>query len=62
MNVNRQLGTADGGASVILVIDDDAEVRWATVRMLEGAGFQVLAGGSASEAIELTRQHRPALA
>jgi PAS domain S-box-containing protein len=58
-------GPADTGASrgepVILVIDDDADVRWATVRILQEAGFQVFEGGTAAEAIELTRRHRPAL-
>jgi two-component system cell cycle sensor histidine kinase/response regulator CckA len=61
MNVNRQLVTPDSGAPVILAIDDDAEVRWGTVSMLEAEGFQVLAGSTAAEAIELTRRHRPAL-
>jgi PAS domain S-box-containing protein len=61
MNIHHQPGAADGGAPVILVIDDDAEVRWATVRMLEAEGFQVLEGGTAAEAIELTGRHRPAL-
>src|ERR1035438_6100882 len=49
------------GQGAILVVDDDAEVRWATVRILEEAGFQVLSGGTAAEALELTHRHRPAL-
>ena len=51
----------EGRQVPILVVDDDAEVRWATVRMLEEAGFQVLAGGTAAEALEMTHRHRPAL-
>jgi two-component system, cell cycle sensor histidine kinase and response regulator CckA len=54
-------GAEPGGKMVILVIDNDAEALRATVRILQGAGFQVLAGGTAAEAIELTHRRRPAL-
>ncbi|MBZ5583874.1 MAG: PAS domain S-box protein [Acidobacteriia bacterium] len=46
---------------MILVIDNDTGSRRAKVRTLEEAGFQVLVGGTAAEAIELTRRRRPAL-
>ena len=45
----------------ILAVDDDADVLRATQRILEEAGFQVLTGASAAEALELTRHHHPAL-
>ena len=47
--------------SLILVIDDDAEVREATTRILEKGGFTVISGATAAEAVSLTRQHRPDL-
>jgi PAS domain S-box-containing protein len=54
-------GEAARGKTVVLVIAADAEVRRATVRILEQAGFQALAGGAAAEARELTARRRPAL-
>jgi PAS domain S-box-containing protein len=46
---------------LILVIDDDSEVRESTVRILEKAGFRVVSGGTVADAVRLTLQHRPAL-
>jgi PAS domain S-box-containing protein len=48
--------------TLILVIDDDLEVRESTVRILEKAGFCVVSGATAAEALSLTRLHQPALA
>jgi PAS domain S-box-containing protein/putative nucleotidyltransferase with HDIG domain len=45
----------------VLAVDDDADVLRATERILREAGFEVLTGTSAAEALELTRRHRPAL-
>ena len=68
--MNEERNSEDGGARpakadrrqpLILVIDDDLEVRESTVRILEKAGFSVVTGATAAEADSLTRQHRPAL-
>jgi PAS domain S-box-containing protein len=45
----------------LLVVDDDPQLRFATVRILEQAGYTVLQGATAAEALTLTRAHRPAL-
>ncbi|MDP2053119.1 MAG: response regulator, partial [Acidobacteriota bacterium] len=47
--------------TTILVIDDDHGLADATAEVLRGAGFTVMLGHSAAEALQLTRQHRPAL-
>ncbi len=47
--------------TLILVIDDDSEVRENTTRILEKAGFRVVTGGTVADALRLTRQHRPAM-
>ena len=56
---------APGGAApaplTVLAVDDDADVLRATARILAEAGFHVLTGATAAEALELTRLHRPAL-
>lgn len=45
----------------LVVIDDDPDVLRATARILEQAHYHVITGGSAAQALELTRLHRPAL-
>jgi len=58
---------APGGAGAaraaltILAVDDDADALRATERILQEAGFHVLTGATAAEALELTRLHHPAL-
>jgi two-component system, NarL family, sensor histidine kinase UhpB len=46
---------------LILLIDDDPDVVWTTTRMLTEAGYAVVSGGSAADALALAHQHRPAL-
>jgi PAS domain S-box-containing protein len=45
----------------LLVVDDDPEMRIATAGILERAGYAVIQGATAAEALTLTRTHRPAL-
>jgi signal transduction histidine kinase len=45
----------------ILLVDDDPDVVWATRRMLEEAGYPVLSGTTAAEALALAKLHRPHL-
>lgn len=48
-------------ATTLLVIANDPDGLPTTARILVEAGYQVVTGASAAEAIELTRRHRPAL-
>ena len=45
--------------NTILLIDDDPDIVWTTTRMLEEAGYTVLSGFTAAEALALTQRHRP---
>ncbi|MGE0865636.1 MAG: hypothetical protein AB7P34_17195 [Vicinamibacterales bacterium] len=46
--------------TTILVVDDRADLADATELVLVAAGFRVVKGPSAAEALGLTRLHRPA--
>jgi diguanylate cyclase (GGDEF)-like protein len=48
-------------AITLVVIDDDPDVLRATTRILVEAGYQVITGVCAADALELTRRHRPAM-
>lgn len=48
-------------ATTLLVIDDDPDVLRATARMLTQAGYTVITGVNAVQAMELTRRHLPAI-
>ena len=48
---------ADGGKETVLVVEDQAQLRRATVHTLEHAGYTVLAAGDGMEALNLLRQH-----
>jgi len=45
----------------VLVIDDEPDVILTTTLMLEDAGYRVLSGATAAEALALVRNHRPAM-
>jgi PAS domain S-box-containing protein len=49
------------GSTTILVVDDDPDVLWSTSRILRDAGFLVLEGAGAADAIKLTQEYCPAL-
>jgi PAS domain S-box-containing protein len=48
---------ADGGTETILVVEDQAQLRRATVYTLEHAGYKVLSAADGIEALHLLRQH-----
>ena len=48
-------------ATTLLVIDDNPDLLRTTTRVLMEAGYNVLSGGSAAQAMELTRRHLPAI-
>lgn len=47
--------------TTLLVIDDSPDVDRTTERVLADAGFSVIVGHSAADAVALTRQYRPAV-
>jgi|GEM_PF-1470058 len=47
--------------TTLLFIDDDPDVVWTTTRMLVEAGYLVVSGFTAAEALTLAQRHRPAL-
>jgi len=48
---------SDGGHETVLVVEDQAQLRRATVYTLERAGYSVLAAADGIEALHLLRQH-----
>ena len=46
-----------GGRETILLAEDEELVRRAVVRLLEGAGYRVIAAANGREAVELCRAH-----
>lgn len=48
-----------GGTETILIAEDDPSVRRLTVRILEKAGYKVLAAADGKEALRLFDEHRP---
>jgi CheY-like chemotaxis protein len=64
VNVTASSGSIDhttaaaGGTETILVAEDEAMVRDLVVRILEGAGYRVLAASDGEEALEVFEEHR----
>ena len=54
---HERLDLVGGGKETILVVEDQAQLRRATVHTLEHAGYTVLAAGDGVEALHLLRQH-----
>jgi PAS domain S-box-containing protein len=52
-----QQAVSDGGNETILVVEDQAQLRRATVYTLERAGYRVLSAADGIEALHLLRQH-----
>lgn len=48
---------AEGSAGVVLIADDDLQVRTIMVRMLERIGFEALAAATDAETLEVFREH-----
>ena len=52
---------APGGSEVVLVVEDQDDVRRLTVRILEGRGYRVLSAASGEEALRLVRHNGSAI-
>ncbi len=50
-----------GGVETLLVVEDEVKVRRPTVRLLQRAGYQVIAAGSGEEALAMAADHDGAI-
>src|SRR5205823_7404124 len=49
---------APRGVETVLVVEDEQSLREPVCRLLQGAGYQVLAGKDVLEAIQIAKQHK----
>jgi DNA-binding response OmpR family regulator len=56
------MSTNDGDRPVVLVADDDDDIRDLVAFRLDRAGYEVLRASDGQEALDLAREHRPDLA
>ena len=56
------MSTTEGDRPVVLVADDDDDIRDLVAFRLDRAGYEVLRAGDGQQALELAREHRPDLA
>jgi DNA-binding response OmpR family regulator len=56
------VSTPEADRPVVLVADDDDDIRDLVAFRLDRAGYEVLRAGDGQEALDLAKQHRPDLA
>jgi DNA-binding response OmpR family regulator len=56
------MSTTESDRPVVLVADDDDDIRDLVAFRLDRAGYEVLRAGDGQEALDLAREHRPDLA
>jgi DNA-binding response OmpR family regulator len=56
------VSATEGDRPVVLVADDDDDIRDLVAFRLDRAGYEVLRAGDGQEALDLAREHRPDLA
>jgi DNA-binding response OmpR family regulator len=56
------VSTTDAERPVVLVADDDDDIRDLVAFRLDRAGYEVLRAGDGQEALDLAREHHPDLA
>jgi signal transduction histidine kinase/CheY-like chemotaxis protein len=57
-SLQEREAVATQGEELVLLVDDDSEVRSIALQQLESAGYQVLTAGSGEEALEVLARHR----
>ncbi|MFY9823856.1 MAG: response regulator, partial [Thermoanaerobaculia bacterium] len=53
----RSARRSRGGSEVVLLVEDEDNIREPAVEILEGRGYQVLAAGDAAQALSLAQEH-----
>ena len=56
------MSTTEGDRPVVLVADDDDDIRDLVAFRLDRAGYEVLRAGDGQQALDLAREHKPDLA
>jgi DNA-binding response OmpR family regulator len=56
------MSTIEGDRPVVLVADDDDDIRDLVAFRLDRAGYEVLRAGDGQQALDLAREHNPDLA
>jgi DNA-binding response OmpR family regulator len=56
------VSTPEGDRPVVLVADDDEDIRDLVAFRLDRAGYEVLRAGDGQQALDLAREHHPDLA
>ena len=56
------MSATEGDRPVVLVADDDDDIRDLVAFRLDRAGYEVLRAGDGQEALDLARKHKPDLA
>ena len=56
------MSSSEGDRPVVLVADDDDDIRDLVAFRLDRAGYEVLRAGDGQQALDLAREHRPDLA
>ena len=56
------MSATEGDRPVVLVADDDDDIRDLVAFRLDRAGYEVLRAGDGQEALDLAKEHRPDLA
>ncbi len=56
------MSTPEGDRPVVLVADDDDDIRDLVAFRLDRAGYEVLRAGDGQQALDLAREHQPDLA
>ena len=56
------MSTPEGDRPVVLVADDDNDIRDLVAFRLDRAGYEVLRAGDGQQALDLAREHQPDLA
>ena len=56
------MSTPEGDRPVVLVADDDDDIRDLVAFRLDRAGYEVLRAGDGQQALDLAREHHPDLA